>query len=457
MKPVGSAVGFEVEFSDVGQEEVRRFLDEENIRASVTNDASVVSSRTSYGDVSVGSRARNIHTRLAREWARRIVSGGEIVTPILSGCDEEDDWFDPVRRTLDFLGEAGEKPNLKTSIHFHVSFGTVDTVPIEVLKGLTRIWACIEAPIYRVTQGEMGFHRGTKHLDHLYARPIVPLDGPHVVLDSGGIIRPCMQLDKLMEAKATIEFLQSAGRCDRPASHYWPTKYHGINFASIVSKGSIEFRTANFTSNAKYVYAWARMFQKIVKKAWGAMIKNPVDPERPWMPLGDTETPFLFTDLIEILDLEDDYVISILEELWNIGTWVPPVKGYMWTHLGHGLGRRMPEPQPAFSIRSELVPDALESSTEIHRPEEFAADFSSRSLEEVENRVEEEDQENMFVEVNETPSIREDDQSQPLAGNSERSPLDRMVEESRRLSERLSNGYSRPSYFTFSSTASERD
>lgn len=365
-------LGIEIEFYNVSQSDMYEFINRKGINARVTNDASCTHRIRRYGNINITADEFNVlnDTNYAN-WGNTIHVGGEVVSGILHS--EEAKWFNPINDILKFLEDNGEKPSLTTALHVHLNFGTFGTVPIFALHAMLDIWSRLEATMFRITQGEMGFSRGTENLDHCYCRPIVPFNGPHIIRDSDGYYRPNQELEKLHNAKTTKEFFQSLARSDRNTHHYYVSKYHAINFLPILRQGTVELRTANLTLNPDYVYTWVKIFQKMVALSYGAKVKNPIDYDRPLQPLGYNDNSFTYEDLIETLDLRESRVQKTLQKLWSISSWTPAVNGFMRSHLGRGMGSNMPESRPHFNkIRKDLVPSRVNVKKEkIYNPEDF--------------------------------------------------------------------------------------
>ena len=377
-------IGLEIEFSKVPQRVISDVIRNRRMRASVVNDASCTKHTYMIGDFELTNDG-NVVNDYVRDYAKYIQTGGEIVTGVINTTSATEDWRGDVTTLLSTLRDNGEVPGLTTGIHLHISFGRQDFVPIEALLAVTELWARLEAIIFRLTQGELGYSRGSKQLDYLYYRPIVPVNGPAVVRDRGGTYRPNHQLTKLLNARTTDEFFQSLSRSDQAGGRYWVAKYHALNFYPVCRQGTLELRTPNYTNNPEYVFAWVELLKRIVGKAYGAFVSRPVDYDRPYLPLGykgDTD----LQDLVDILDLhDDDKLVNTLEELWSISSWADPVQGYLYSHLGHGLGRRMPESIVSWDgIREDLVPDKLDRrSVKVHRPEEYVGDNNIDALRDV--------------------------------------------------------------------------
>src|SRR5574341_75314 len=266
MPGIIESIGVEIEFANVPQREVAKWIDEHQILASIVGDASCENTKLALGDILVPE----IQDEYLRRFAKQKHIGGEFVTNIISSERDDNSWFNPLGAALSFLRDSGETPSLSTSIHVHLQCGSQRYgVPLPVLKSLILLWSKIEAAIYRITEGEIGFSRGENHLNYCYYRPLVLRDGPAVVRDNKNVYRPAFELSKLMNAKTTEEFFTSFCRDDQSGGNkYWPTKYHGLNLHSINSKGTVEFRTANLTLEPIYLYTWIRVFQQILALAF---------------------------------------------------------------------------------------------------------------------------------------------------------------------------------------------
>jgi hypothetical protein len=375
-----SSLGVEIEFTQIEQDDMFSFLRERNIRgANIVNDASCTRTRLVIGDITVADdMIRN--SPLAMSWATRKISGGEFVSPIIQTCQDNKDWFKPLDSTIRYMADKGEVPSLTAGIHVHVNVGGSKNVNIEFLTSLAKIWRKVEAAMYRITSGEMGYSRGAEQLSYCYYRPLVPKNGPAVVRTAGGGAVPCFDLEKLEKAKTVDDFFRALGRSDAVRGHYWATKYHGLNFQSILAKGTVELRTGNFTNNPRYLYAWIRTFQSILGLAWASYVKPLEIDQFPDLPLGYMDS-FGIHDFLQIIPIKENEVIETLMELWETTRWSSGVEGYQWSHLGHGLGARMPETIVDFGgIKKELIPNPVPTDEVIHRPEEFAKDKTVTAL-----------------------------------------------------------------------------
>jgi hypothetical protein len=289
--------------------------------------------------------------------------GGEFVSSILTAASDDKQWFNPVGSIVRFLSDRGEQASPVTGIHVHAKFLDYKHAQVDVL----------EAAIYRITSAEMTYQRGSKHLQYCHYRPLVPKQGPAVIIDSNGNMRPCFDIEKLMKAKTPDEFFMALGRADINPNSRHPAKYHGLNFNSILSKGTVELRTGNFTQHPRFVYAWVRVFQRMLALAFSALA-NPLELHMyEDLPLG-YNGDFHVNQLINMLGIKDTEVIDTLHELWSLTSWPEPLVGYQRTHLGHGLGRNMPQNIINFTgVRTELVPDIL-TDVKVWNAEDFIGD-----------------------------------------------------------------------------------
>lgn len=374
-------VGVEIEFTNVTQAAVKRFLREKRIDAAVTNDASCMRRAVVLGDDFILTNDPEIVNREVRRFADNKTLGGEIVTGILD-TGANDDWQNPIVSVLGFLQDNGEVPNLAGGIHVHVSTGTPRYIPTEVLRWVTEFWARLEAPIFRITQSYLGYNRGEKQLDSIYCRPLVPDNGPAVVRDERGFNRPCFEIRTLLQAKTTQEFMMALTRSDLQMGRYWAPKYHALNFYSLYKHGTIELRTPNFTSNPDHVVAWIMIAKRLVQMGFRAFGNSeaPFDLDRPYLPLGYAGD-YSLSDFLHMMDFnrtEYEWLHPTLEELWNLGSWSKPVHGYIYSHLGRGIGARMPETRPDWSnVPDHLVPRKLDRrKVTINSADDFIGDRS---------------------------------------------------------------------------------
>lgn len=193
--------------------------------------------------------------------------GLEIITPILDEAN-----------ALDFCRTAArimEKipTSRQASIHIHVD---VRGRPWIDVKNIILAFAHFENYWYQL--GGLGQdHRGIYN-NFMYCRPLrSPIAYP---IDQNGQTQlvPLFRLSDLREADTASQFAAAWGRLDllwgEPV-HYIPHRLHGINFASVMRQGSLEFRVFNA------VYGQLERALTCVMTFVDAVLDGLIDLERP--------------------------------------------------------------------------------------------------------------------------------------------------------------------------------
>lgn len=304
--PLITTVGIEVEFYNLPKDLLRSGTILHH-RWRLVEDGSVRNFRTRHHPViEVGNH--------------RMMYGGELVSPKLDVTGEN--WERDLRNILNTLYHWGEGISAKTSLHVHIN---ATGLPAFALKYLFQIAGYLEAAMFRLGIAEASVHRGTVLHDYGFCRPITQHGPPVTRCYSTGAYRPIFTLENLLNAKTVAEFEMACGRYDRSGGKYHEARYVWINPLSIFQHGSIEFRLFNMTFKPRYVVAWVHLCMAIVRESLGKRSELPVNP------LG-THGPNL-NDILEFLRPEDRIAYT-LEELWELGTWCPPINGPQMGHLG---------------------------------------------------------------------------------------------------------------------------
>lgn len=248
--------------------------------------------------------------------------GAELVSPVIR--TEEPDWIDTIKVLLDLFGnQLFGFLDPKCSFHVHVN---MTGAPIYVLQNVIRIWLGIESLVFRLSIGEMGYHRGVMRRNFLYCRPI---SSPQVTIDQDGLLRPSYSYQSLLQARTVKDFFMAFNNTPihKDPSKYNAVRYNALNFFNFIKYGTVEFRTFNLSYNWKYVVAWVNLSKAICKAAFGK------EYEYPEMILGTNPENFDLETLRVMLNL-DDWTMIVLYELFYRNSWVQfQNPSWQFTHL----------------------------------------------------------------------------------------------------------------------------
>lgn len=328
--PILTSVGIEIEFANVPMETIKR---SRRIRDNWKIVRDGTCSRTKImlpnNEEIVFSERFNADSAALFGLKTQYV-GGEFVSPIFN--IEKPKWFDNVLYVIDALKEFEEGIDLRTGIHIHVN---IQTPPLYALHNLVKLGLGLEAPMYRLSCGELGFHRGSKLKDYMYCRPLSS-PGPQVIQDSKRKWRPVFDAKKLLSTQSLHEFFIACGRLDINGRNKWhQSRYTWLNFASILLHKTIEWRIFNSTLEHENILAWVELCSHLVSHSLGKNI------ELPEFPLGNSQilenNEYSFNDFLTYACITDDDLSKKLEHLWYLGDWQENVKGYQKGHLGHSL------------------------------------------------------------------------------------------------------------------------
>lgn len=349
---IGNSIGIEVEAYGVGLALARQLASANGVTDRIINDGSIRHySRTFLGfqnfeleepdNLSILTSAGLVGSRMEM--------GCEIVTNILD--TSERGWESGVIRILEFLRRMGETIALNTGVHIHTN---ASGLPVDVLHNLIHLWTSIEAGMYRLSCGPLGVFRGTQHMDSHYCRPLIP-EGPLVVRDPRGILRPSFDVQCLLNATSVKDFAKAFMRSDSMADyHYHSPRYVGLNFHSLFRLGSIEFRTFNSSLVPSHIVTWVELVKSIIRKAMDKSTMR-ILPKNPY---GTDSISLEY--MIDLLEIVDQRVIYTLEDLWNMGEFPPPLAGWRFTHRE--------EQRQGFdwgSIKKELIPPPVPEDVKV--------------------------------------------------------------------------------------------
>ncbi|HEY6020200.1 MAG TPA: amidoligase family protein, partial [Candidatus Paceibacterota bacterium] len=206
-----------------------------------------------------------------------------------------------------------ELPGTFTSTHVHVSAGGL---PLYVLKNLLRIWRFLEAPIFRLSCAELGYHRGMVRKEYAYCRP---LSSPLVVFDQNGSLRPSFSVPNLLKAETLEDFFLGYGATDpqREPIRYHPARYCAFNLLPLLTLGTVELRTPNETIDPRNIVTWVEIAKALLNAAIGT--KGLSDDDYPQLPLG-YKGDFDLGMMQTLLELPDSIMANV-DRLWNMAGW----------------------------------------------------------------------------------------------------------------------------------------
>lgn len=356
-------VGIEIEFSKSGRDDItRRFEDRYNRNWRIVHDGSCTERYYTYqrgGERVIPQGPIGRHYGIQRRYF-----GGELVSPTIDTT--RIGWFDDIKDILAELEEL-EKGiiNKNTSIHVHVNVNGRD-LPIRYFHNIVRLSRFVEDSLYRLSCADMGRHRGESN-DYLYARPN---STPPCVYISGTEARVCpaFSMDKLLKTENLEDVRKALSRLDKyDSTKYVPSRYVGINYVSLFTLGSIEFRTFNSTFNPDFVKAWVELSRHLVELAFNDLMYDFSSLES--HPIGEGELQL--GEFVEQLFIPEDLALQ-LETLWSVGQYCKRPKPIM-THVNrrvidwYGASKFRPEDveledieeheQPRYEDETAVEPD----------------------------------------------------------------------------------------------------
>jgi len=329
-RPIITSVGIEVEFANISMEDAKSDRKIRNVWKIVRDGSCTrrLISLPNGEEITFSQRFHPDDASLYGLYTKNV--GGEFVSPVFN--IEEEKWFDAPLYLLDKLKEWEEGIDLRTGIHVHIN---IQTPPLYCLHNLVKLALSLESPMYRLSCGELGYHRGGRHKDYMYCRPL-SLPGPQVVKDSMDLWRPVFDAKKLLRSNSINEFFMACGRLDLNQNNKWhQSRYVWLNFASILLHHTIEFRLFNSTLDHNNLLAWVELCSHLVSHSLGKGILL-TD-----FPLGNTELnpgrEYSLDDFLTETCITNDELSKKLEHLWSAGDWQPAVKGHQKGHLNHRL------------------------------------------------------------------------------------------------------------------------
>lgn len=312
------SVGIEMEFSSIIRDS-REFMNAALKLVpgfQLDHDASCETPEIVLGNIPIRFKSAKDEQVLSGI-CRKVTIGGEIKSPISMGTSDE--WVHSVYNLCELLKSFGEtEESQRDSLHVHINVSK--EIPLFVLKNLLRLTTSLEAIIFRL--GGMGrMNRGESN-DFIYQRPYLG-NGPPVVwdYDTDGDNKHCypvMNVDDLMTSTTKREFFERYGNAYSFAQkvRYTTCRYMVVNFYSILTYGSLEFRSANKTLNPDYILAWVNFARAFVEKAFVGRDESLF--EQIARPLSDNrEIPtHEFVTALGYLNSLDITTKNILLEIW---------------------------------------------------------------------------------------------------------------------------------------------
>jgi hypothetical protein len=326
-------VGIEFEYTDiVGKNDALILFAREN-GFIFTHDASVESPASGF--MSAPIKGSTFSAEINQDLLRRIVIGGELVSPILSTKDRQ--WVGLFDRLFGIMKNLGERTSTsRGSIHIHINFPIRETDSGElIITPIKKAWVLAgytESFFYRI--GCMGrSHRGD-NFDFIYCRPITG-NGPPIIRKEDGILCPLLIYEDVLNSKTYYEFMVRCGDILNAESRYHPSRYFWINFYNLChypgTTPHLEFRVFNKTMRIDYLYAIVELCKAFVRTSQKSKDSDVfkeicgINSEIP-----DSNT--YFNSVTEILGLESD-AKRILKRIWDISQFPYFDNALTWSHL----------------------------------------------------------------------------------------------------------------------------
>jgi hypothetical protein len=312
-QPIGERAGIEIEVANVSENQASDFLHRTRSLPGWNQHHDGSTQDRGYAFVGLPYNLREFTPLTSgRSLGRSITTGAEFVSPIIDLTMNK--WRDQVSYLCDWLVKtAKETPSYRTSVHVHISAGGL---PVYVLKNLLRLWSFLEAPMYRLSLGDLPEHRGQRRKQYSYCRP---LSSPPVVFDQNNRLRPSFDVPSLLKATSVSEFFWGYGANDitRDPIRWHPARYTGLNLLSMLTIGTVEFRTFNESTNPETICTWVDLSQAFLQAA--IQSKGLGNDDYPTLSLG-YNGDFNLSTLQVLLELPDS-VMQRLEPMWAKSTW----------------------------------------------------------------------------------------------------------------------------------------
>lgn len=294
------------------------------------------------------------------------VIGGEAVSNIYETDDQV--WKDSIYSIMGAFSKFGETESCtRDSLHVHVNVG--NGINHSTLLRLLNMSIAYEYILYKL--GGMGcVNRGIEN-SFIYQRPYTP-KGPPVV-KIGRSNYPIFYVNDLSESKNKVNFfniLGDSGYFAENGARYVTQRYMGVNFYSILTTGSIEFRHANKTLNPQWVIAWTELCSALVKKAF---FQSPDETEGVMRPLTIGYVPE--DDFISVLGsfafLSKDSYYTLIE-MWRQCEEIKYQDHWVYSHLDNPTFHEHKENYLPHALRDDVkVPNVFTVHT-------LTKDFSAK-------------------------------------------------------------------------------
>jgi len=294
---------------------------------SNTHDASIESDATFLSNSGIVSRRNNL--TFMRSGNKTI--GVEFVSRILDG-ESEQEVLSALKCITYALEDAGEPDeSYRAGIHVHVSMA----YNLRVLKSIIRLGRHLEQVFFYL--GGMGYKFRGMENGCAYCRPITKW-GPAVVRLNDVYWGQCFNIPALLEAKNTDEFwARYCNAANWVDDRYIAVRYHWLNLAAILQKGTLEFRVFNKTLNPFYILAIANFCRSFCNYAFASSYQTIKDDSLikensiydKHSQKGILETLDEFCGIAEVDESTKQTLISII-------TRTPPIEiapVFMTTHL----------------------------------------------------------------------------------------------------------------------------
>lgn len=169
--------------------------------------------------------------------------GCELVTPILTySCDYKDllDLIDFVRDNSSAITDE------ECGIHIHI--GAEDLTTKQIVN-IQKLWYCYEDLIFEALQVGEGRYKYCKKSDEDFIQRL----------------KDCKNIWFLSRAKVKEMWYEDSA--DSPEYKYNDTRYHSLNFHSLFTKGTIEFRLFNGTLDRDLIHSYLQFILAFVRYA----------------------------------------------------------------------------------------------------------------------------------------------------------------------------------------------
>lgn len=247
MNELFDSIGVEIEYDTVSRRDIKL-----PSGFNFTSDASVESNRWQLGDIRVWKSSNKIPLQSVR-------AGGEIKSVIL-GIDNIKTHLEDLCYTLK---NAGESPkSVRAGIHIHLN---APDLTLNMLKSLVKTGAILEPVFFAL--GCMGYkYRGITN-NSTYCRPITAF-GPPVVPKASGGLAQVVNLQNVWSAETRDDFFYFWGDAQNQVhsgGHMFPVRYLWLNFASLLTQNTVEFRIFNKSLCSEKIWAVAVFCNEILK------------------------------------------------------------------------------------------------------------------------------------------------------------------------------------------------